>query len=219
MKSKNEDISFTQKEIEILYEKLNNQDKSAREKIIEKTYGLVYYCAKKYRNKGIDFEELVSIGEVSLVKAVDTYNPCYKNKFITYAISCIVNSFLNVIRKQNKMLEKNAISTNVTIVDDESRTIEDTILSADNIEEDYCDQMQIRDLKRLVYNLPERERFIIMNYYGIDSLDKMELKQIAKIIGYSPSNTSRKMSKTHKILKEELSKLGYTSETYARTRR
>ena len=216
---KKEEIAVSQIKLNDLFFKMQKGEQTARAEIISQTYGLVYFCVKKYLNQNVEFEELVSVGAMCLVKAVDNYQIERKINFTTYATRCIHNGLLNLMRKYNREIEKNTISTSTPLVEDESRTVEELLLSSENIEEDYCDKRQIEDLLKLVYKLPELEKFIILNYYGFENLERLNTKQIGAIIGHSQSYTSRAMAKIHETLKKQLSELGYESNTYARTRK
>ncbi|WP_317949746.1 sigma-70 family RNA polymerase sigma factor, partial [Rossellomorea marisflavi] len=90
-------------EEEVLLQKLPSGDKAARSLLIERNLRLVVYIARKFENTGINIEDLISIGTIGLIKAVNTFNPEKKIKLATYASRCIENEILMYLRRNNKI--------------------------------------------------------------------------------------------------------------------
>ena len=96
-------------EEEVLLEKLKNGDVSIRRTLIERNLRLVVYIAKKFENTGIYVEDLISIGTIGLIKAINTFDPCKKIKLATYASRCIENEILMYMRKNANLYKENFI--------------------------------------------------------------------------------------------------------------
>lgn len=211
---------LTDEEIKILFKQIKEGNEKARTKLISKTIGIIYFCIKnRFNLSNNDLEDFVSIGTIGLIKAVDTFEPDKNIKFVTYAMRCISNEILMVLRKKSHVVEKSKVSYDTPIVEDETLTLKDMLFTLDNIEEEYCDNEEIAFLKEVVENLPEREKFVIMNYYGFNELERLNTTQIGKILGYSQSYTSRLVSRTQEKIKNQLIANGYNTETYTRTRK
>ena len=97
---------LSKEEEEILIRKLPKGDETARSMLIERNLRLVVYIAKKFENTGINIEDLISIGTIGLIKAVNTFNPEKKIKLATYASRCIENEILMYLRRNNKVRQK-----------------------------------------------------------------------------------------------------------------
>ena len=94
---------LTKEEEELLLKKLPSGDETARSLLIERNLRLVVYIARKFENTGINIEDLISIGTIGLIKAVNTFNPEKKIKLATYASRCIENEILMYLRRNNKV--------------------------------------------------------------------------------------------------------------------
>ena len=97
---------LTKEEEEVLLNKLPKGDQAARSLLIERNLRLVVYIARKFENTGINIEDLISIGTIGLIKAVNTFNPEKKIKLATYASRCIENEILMHLRRNNKIVRK-----------------------------------------------------------------------------------------------------------------
>ena len=97
---------LTKEEEEVLLNKLPKGDQAARSLLIERNLRLVVYIARKFENTGINIEDLISIGTIGLIKAVNTFNPEKKIKLATYASRCIENEILMHLRRNNKIVQK-----------------------------------------------------------------------------------------------------------------
>ncbi len=185
---------------------LSTDREKGREQLIVHNLRLVVYIAKKFESTGICVDDLVSIGTIGLIKAVNTFSPEKNIKLATYASRCIENEILMFLRKSSQ--HKNDISIdeplnidwdgNELLLSDILGTDEDTVNS--NIEDD-AEKAVLRDT---VSNLPERERIIMEMRFGLKSGREMTQKEVADIIGISQSYISRLEKKIIKKLKKEL---------------
>ena len=169
-------------------------DESAREKLILHNLRLVSHIVRKYYSSAPDSEDLVSIGVIGLIKAVDTYKLESGIRFATYAARCIQNEILMHFRAQKKHTSE--VSINETIdVDREGNplTYMDIISTTEDLGEDLDRKTQVEKVIRLVKNLlDEREREIITMRYGLFGLSKgFTQKEIAEQLGISRSYVSR----------------------------
>ena len=107
---------LTKEEEEVLLNKLPKGDQAARSLLIERNLRLVVYIARKFENTGINIEDLISIGTIGLIKAVNTFNPEKKIKLATYASRCIENEILMHLRRNNKIVQKFLLMNHLTSI-------------------------------------------------------------------------------------------------------
>ena len=180
-------------EEELYIKKMLEGDKDARNKLIEHNLRLVAHIVKKYETKLIDSDDLISIGTIGLIKAIDSYNLEKSTKITTYAARCIENEILMYFRSNRK--NNNVISLNdsigfdkdgneinlIDIIQDKSPDITDILHNKDNI----------NDLKLYLKDLTSREKEIIIKRYGLFNQKEQTQKKIAKDLGISRSYVSR----------------------------
>lgn len=199
-------------ELQSNFEKYKTGDLKAREKIIKSNIRLVILIAKKYNVEGCDLEDLVSIGTIGLIKAVDTYDIKRQIRFSTYAVRCIDNEILMNIRK-NK-IKKNGIQT-VNIEDALLCDFEGNELKYLDILEDknsdfvteIIDNFLSSELLSIINSLTEKEKMLITLYFGFDG-NKYKQKEIAHMLGISQSYISRLISHVLKKIKIKIMKEG-----------
>lgn len=200
-------------EFKLLYEKMINGDTKAREEIILRAYPMVIFVLnKKFKGDYHTLEEYKSHGIIGLIKAVDSYKLNKNIKFTTYAIRCIENEIGMYIRKCN-----NKINSSMCSMYNKNNlyfSVLEKMHSGENIEEDYTDKAQIEDLKIAIDRLSEREKTIIINYFGINNISPETMKEIADKIGITQSGISRSIPVIIKKLKAEMEILGYEEQTY-----
>lgn len=193
-----------------LLSKVSQGDRDARQKLIEHNIRLVIYEVNgRFKTLEYDKSELVSIGILGLVKAVDTYDLSKKIEFSSYAIRCIDNEILMFIRKLKK--EKNIDSLDRPIGgegSDKKIKLEDTISSDVDIETSYEDEEDYAEVRRIVYSLPEREREIIMLSFGFYDGRVYKQREIADKLNISRSYASRLIAKIVKDIKKQLEEVG-----------
>ena len=187
---------------------LENNDPKAKNMLIEHNLRLVVYIAKKFESTGIGIEDLVSIGTIGLIKAVNTFSPCKGIKLATYASRCIENEILMFIRKTQP--QKNEISIdeplnvdwdgNELLLSDILRTENDVVIKG--IEQ----EAEKAVLNNAVDRLCEREHKIMVLRFGLKGETEHTQKEVADMIGISQSYISRLEKKIISKLKKELEK-------------
>ena len=207
IKSKTFDLPLTFKEEQFYLQKKCNGDKAARDLLIEKNLRLVAHIAKKYNNNRDLQEDLISIGTIGLIKAIDSYSIDKKTKLATYASKCIENEILMNIRsnKKNKM----QVSLQDPIgVDKEGNAI--SLIDILGTDEDYVvDKVELKMKISKLYEkiekvLTEREKEIIKLRYGLTPSGYKTQREIAQQLDISRSYVSRIEKKALKKLKREL---------------
>ncbi|MCD8110295.1 MAG: RNA polymerase sporulation sigma factor SigE [Clostridiales bacterium] len=183
---------------------------AARAMLIEHNLRLVVYIAKKFDNTGIGVEDLISIGTIGLIKAINTYNPTKKIKLATYASRCIENEILMYLRRTSKMKLEVSFDEPLNVDWDGNELLLSDILGTeeDVIYKDMEMEVEKKLLKRAVAKLSPRERKIIELRYGVATVNGKEYtqKEVAELMGISQSYISRLEKKILKRLKKEIVK-------------
>ena len=174
--------------------KMKNGDLEARNELIERNMRLVAHVAKKYQNPEDEMEDLISIGTIGLIKAVETYKEDYGSRLATYAARCIDNELLMHFRAKKKTSKEVSLYEPIG-TDKEGNQIQllDVVVSVD---EDVVELLeQDRKVRRLNEIIPQtlsgRELFIIINRYGLYGKKTMTQREIARKLGISRSYVSR----------------------------
>ena len=177
----------------ILLEELSNGNDSAKEKLIEHNLRLVVYIAKKFENTGLDLEDLISIGAIGLIKAVQTYKYDKQIKLATYASRCISNEILMHIRKNKK--SKNDVSLDDTLnydAEGNELKLSDVVgTEEDIVDRQFQDKMNREFLANEINNLSKRDKEIMMLRYGLNNTKEYTQKEVANMLGISQSYISR----------------------------
>ncbi|MCD7775171.1 MAG: RNA polymerase sporulation sigma factor SigE [Clostridiales bacterium] len=188
--------------------RLEQGDNSARETLITHNLRLVVYIAKKFENTGIGVEDLVSIGTIGLIKAVNTFRPEKNIKLATYASRCIENEILMYLRKTANRKTEISFDEPLNVDWDGNELLLSDILAVDGdsvncgIEEE--DEKKL--LRQAVDNLDDREKLIINMRFGIDGREEYTQKKVADCLGISQSYISRLEKKIITGLKTEMEK-------------
>lgn len=190
----------------------SDEREKARSTLVEHNLRLVVYIAKKFDNTGIGVEDLISIGTIGLIKAINTFNTGKNIKLATYASRCIENEILMYLRKNNKVKLEVSIDEPLNVDWDGNELLLSDILGTEedcvykNMEEEANRQM----LKSAMKNLSAREKVIIDLRFGLNSRDGKEKtqKEVADMLGISQSYISRLEKKIMKRLKNEILKFG-----------
>lgn len=174
--------------------KMKNGDLEARNELIERNMRLVAHVAKKYQSPEDEMEDLISIGTIGLIKAVETYKEDYGSRLATYAARCIDNELLMHFRAKKKTSKEVSLYEPIG-TDKEGNQIQllDVVVSED---EDVVELLeQDRKVRRLNEIIPQtlsgRELFIIINRYGLYGKRTMTQREIARKLGISRSYVSR----------------------------
>lgn len=182
------------KEEESKYFELHKKgDEKAREKLIEHNLRLVAHIVRKYYVTNKNTEDLISVGTIGLVKAVDSFNDSNGTRFATYAAKCIQNEILMLFRSQKKMCCEVSLNDTIDIdKDGNPLTYLDIISTEDTIADDIDKKMMIT--KALAYirdNLEEREKQILVMRYGLGNTEAYTQREVASMLGISRSYVSR----------------------------
>ncbi|MBE6804470.1 MAG: RNA polymerase sporulation sigma factor SigE [Ruminococcaceae bacterium] len=176
-----------------LSEKLANGDEKAREMLIVHNLRLVVYIAKKFENSGVNIEDLISIGTIGLIKAVNTFSPEKNIKLATYASRCIENEILMHLRKiASQKVEISLDEPLNTDWDGNELMLADVLGSdGDEINREMEEEDEKRILLQVIDTLPEREKEIIDMRFGLGEKEELTQKQVADKLGISQSYISR----------------------------
>lgn len=176
-----------------LFEKMQTGDEHARAKLIEHNLRLVAHIVRKYYFSSKNQDDLISIGSIGLVKAIDSFD--YKNgaRFATYGAKCIQNEILMHFRSQKKLSCEVSINETIDMDrDGNPLTYQDIISCEDTIAEDIDRKLHTSKALRLVNEvLTERERKILILRYGLNNRPAMTQRDVAKLLGISRSYVSR----------------------------
>jgi len=200
---------LTEEEESVIFNGLEEGDKSAKEKMIVHNLRLVIYIAKKFENSIVNIEDLTSIGTMGLIKAVNSFKPSKNIKFATYASRCVENEILMYLRKQSNKNIDISIDDALSVDSDGNELNLIDILYTDeyevsrNIEEE-CEK-QI--LWQSIHTLPKREKDIILMRFGLNGVPEKTQKEVADEIGISQSYISRLEKRIFKKLKKQIEKI------------
>lgn len=188
-------------------EKAVSGDQKARDLLIEHNLRLVVYVAKRYDNSAsCPLEDLISIGTIGLVKAINTFKADKNIKLATYASRCIENEILMYLRKNNKIRYLISLDEPLNIDYDGNELLLGDIVGTDD---DLVEQEMMKsDQKKIFYealkNLNEREKEILILRYGLSNNDELTQKDVADLLGISQSYISRLEKKIIKKLRSQL---------------
>ena len=183
----------------------------ARKILVEKNLRLLVYIAKKFENTGIGVEDLISIGTIGLIKAIQTFKLDKKIKLATYASRCIENEILMYLRRTNKTKMEVSIDEPLNVDWDGNELLLSDILGTDSdvISKDIEDEIDRKMLNKAMETLSDREKLIIRLRFGIGGEESEEKtqKEVADLLGISQSYISRLEKKIIHRLKREMIKM------------
>ena len=183
----------------------SEEDKNARSSLIEHNLRLVVYIAKKFDNTSVGVEDLISIGTIGLIKAINTFKPDKNIKLATYASRCIENEILMYLRRNSKTRLEVSIDEPLNVDWDGNELLLSDILGTDEdvIYHDIEDEIDKDLLNHAISRLNPRERRIVELRYGLNNEEGEEMtqKQVADEIGISQSYISRLEKRIMKKLK------------------
>lgn len=198
----------SERENECINQLAGEKAQEARAELIEHNLRLVVYIAKKFDNTGIGVEDLISIGTIGLIKAINTYNPEKNIKLATYASRCIENEILMYLRRNSKLRMEVSIDEPLNVDWDGNELLLSDILGTDEdiIYRDMENEAEQKMLRKAISKLSERERLIINLRFGLNNKEEeaMTQKEVADLLGISQSYISRLEKKIMKRLKREL---------------
>ncbi len=198
----------TEEEARVLLQ-LELGSQSARATLIEHNLRLVVYIAKKFENTGINIEDLISIGTIGLIKAVNTYNPRKNIKLATYASRCIENEILMYLRKNSNCKNEVSIDEPLNVDWDGNELLLSDILGTegDLIQREMEEEVDKQLLYSSIKKLNEREKAIMELRFGLNSNKEKTQKEVADMLGISQSYISRLEKKIIKRLRKDISKV------------
>ena len=196
-------------EEERLVLQLNQNEKSVRQTLIEHNLRLVVYIARKFDNTGICVEDLISIGTIGLIKAINTFNPQKNIKLATYASRCIENEILMFLRKNLNVKTEVSIDEPLNVDWDGNELLLSDVIGTDEdtayrrLEDRAEKEMLISAMKKL----NKRERCIMNMRFGLFGNKEKTQKEVADILGISQSYISRLEKRIITKLKKEIAKM------------
>ena len=197
----------TEEEIELLnMVKLGSLE--ARNSLIEHNLRLVVYVAKRYETDTFNLEDLVSIGTLGLIKAINTFKPDKNIKLATYASRCIENEILMYLRKKSRMRIEVSLDEPLSQDDEGNELLLSDVLSNDvyEVNETLLEQEKQEKLIRALTCLKDREKEILELRFGLNGKDEFTQKEVADMLGISQSYISRLEKKILKKLKNRMVK-------------
>lgn len=196
------------REAEVLRKFGTSEDKEARSALIEHNLRLVVYIARKFDNTSVGVEDLISIGTIGLIKAINTFDVDKNIKLATYASRCIENEILMYLRRNNKTKLEVSIDEPLNVDWDGNELLLSDILGTeeDTIYKDLENEAERRLLNRAINQLSSREKLIVKMRFGLDHPDGEEKtqKEVADYLGISQSYISRLEKKIMQRLKREM---------------
>ncbi|MGM9572358.1 MAG: RNA polymerase sporulation sigma factor SigE [bacterium] len=189
-----------------LLSKLQSGDNAVRNILIERNLRLVVYIARKFENTGLAIEDLISVGTIGLIKAVNTFDPFKKIKLATYASKCIENEILMYLRRNNKIRNEISFDEPLNIDWDGNELLLSDVLGTENdiiyrhIEGEVDKSLLYEAMKKL----NKREKKIVMMRFGLEDGAEKTQKEVADILGISQSYISRLEKRIIKKLQKEM---------------
>ncbi len=183
-------------------------EEKAKSLLVEHNLRLVVYIAKKFDNTGVGVEDLISIGTIGLIKAINTFNPDKNIKLATYASRCIENEILMYLRRNNKTRLEVSIDEPLNVDWDGNELLLSDILGTEDdvISRNMEDEVDRKLLFKALSKLNDREKIIVKLRFGLNTKDGAERtqKEVADMLGISQSYISRLEKKIIKRLKKEM---------------
>lgn len=200
---------LSKEEEQELMDKLGEGDEAVREKLIVHNLRLVVYIAKKFESSGVGLEDLVSIGTIGLIKAVNTFRTDKNIKLATYASRCIENEILMFLRKTSQLRNEVSIDEPLNVDWDGNELLLSDILGSDadvvNKDIEFEDEKNL--LIKTINSMNERERTIMSMRFGLDGGKEHTQKEVADILGISQSYISRLEKRIIERLRREIEKV------------
>ena len=199
-------------EEEKLLVRLMQDDQNAKQVLVERNLRLVVYIVKKFENTGIDFEDLISIGTIGLMKAINTFKIDKNIKLATYASRCIENEILMQLRRNSRIRNEVSIDEPLNKDGDGNELLLSDVLGTDGdiTSKRLEDAVDMELLKIAIGKLNDREKYIMNLRFGIDGIQTEKTqKEVADMLGISQSYISRLEKRImNKMKKEIMSKTG-----------
>ncbi len=200
---------FTQDEEALMIEKLSDGGKQARDKLVEHNLRLVVYIARRFENTGVDLDDLVSVGTIGLIKAVNSFNADKNIKLATYASRCIENEILMHLRKTVKLKSEVSFDEPLNTDWEGNELMLSDVMGTDGdiVYKKIENGVESELLSLALTRLNDREREIMELRYGLSGKEEKTQKEVADMLGISQSYISRLEKKIIVRLKKEFSKM------------
>ena len=181
----------------------------AKSELIQRNLRLVVYIARKFDNTGVESDDLISIGTIGLIKAINSFNPEKKIKLATYASRCIENEILMYLRRTARLKSEVSFDEPLNTDFEGNELLLSDVLgtSADTVYGDIESNAEKEQLKEALKKLTERERKIMFLRFGLGGEEEMTQKDVADLLGISQSYISRLEKKIILRLKKEIVKM------------
>lgn len=201
--------ALTDEEEKMYVDMLSSNADFAKQKLIEHNIRLVVYIAKKFENTEVDVEDLISVGSIGLIKAINSYNSDKNIKVATYASKCIENEILMYLRKISKQRQEISFDETINFDSDGNELSLCDILPREdeNPQKDVEKSSEKQILWRVINNLSSRERQIMIMRFGLDGQIEKTQKEVADMLGISQSYISRLEKKIFSRIRREMLKL------------
>lgn len=200
---------LTKEEERIVFAGLEQGNPDSRDLLIVHNLRLVVYIARKFESKTASAEDLISIGTIGLIKAVNTFVPSKNIKLATYASRCIENEILMYLRKSSNRRQESSIDEPLNTDGDGNELLLSDVLGSDqnqvSMELEQCAERDM--LRQAVQNLNPREKQIMELRFGLDGGKEHTQKEVADMIGISQSYISRLEKRIIKRLRGELERI------------
>ncbi len=182
-------------------------DSESKQILVERNLRLVVYIAKKFENTGVDLEDLISIGTIGLMKAINTFNIGKNIKLATYASRCIENEILMYLRRNNRLKGEVSIDEPLNQDRDGNELLLSDILGTDEdiIYKDLEEEVDYKLLKIAISKLTDKEKYIMNLRFGLEGYKEKTQKEVADMLGISQSYISRLEKKIMIKMRKEIS--------------
>ncbi len=199
----------TEEEARLIGQLSTDQKSQAKDGLIEHNLRLVAYIARKYEHSGNDLDDLISIGSIGLIKAVNSFDPDKKIKLATYASRCIENEILMQLRKSVKRKCEVSIDEPLNVDYDGNELLISDVLGTDPdiVSKNLESEVERELLRNAIDNLSGREKNIMTLRFGLAGEDEKTQKEVADLLGISQSYISRLEKKIIFRLKKEMAKI------------
>ncbi len=200
---------LTPDEEKVMLERLINDEDGVKDQLIERNLRLVVYISKRFENTGVDQDDLISIGTIGLIKAINSFNPEKNIKLATYASRCIENEILMYLRKTVKLKAEVSFDEPLNTDYDGNTLLLSDVMGTDGdvVYKDIEENVETDLLKKALLKLNQREREIMEMRYGLKGEDELTQKEVADKLGISQSYISRLEKKIIVRLKKEFAKM------------
>ena len=202
-------LPFTPEEESDMLGKLSHGDEKVKSQLVEHNLRLVVYIARKFDNTGVDADDLISIGTIGLIKAINSFKTDKNIKLATYASRCIENEILMYLRGTVRLKSEVSFDEPLNTDWEGNELLLSDILGTDSdvVYKDLETSVEKQLLRDALKKLPEREQKIMYMRFGLAGYEEMTQKDVADLLGISQSYISRLEKKIISRLKTEMSKM------------